>query len=1082
MRKLWLTFTAMLFCSIASFAQTPISTKEDFMAIPANANGNYILMNDIDLGTYHATSNNFIIDTLSGTFDGNNHTITYKGSFTVANNAKVGLFGTVSGTIKNLNLDADITVSGEGSDVNVGLLCGTFQRNTKAKTVIEFCDVTGNINSTVKAGTIGHSSTGLIVGSNLDTLQYCTGHGNVTGVGYVGGLVGSMGTVRDGLDNNEKPLIKGCYFTGNVTANNSSTQAADALASILNTVGGILGGTTDMEFQSFGGGICGTMRNPAKIELCVAEAIVVVGQNAAGITTTSFGSTALGWGSCGTAQSNYATGTINGTSIGSDDLVDKVISSTNNPAPTNSPNYPTNSVTNLQTIVDNLNAKRCPNANNCDDNFYFVLINGKVVLVVGQPITHICETPKNLTVTVGANGAFTASWSVNNQDNTVYETTFRCSLKNNGETIQSGTTTAMTLSGTLETSAYPYILTIESDCSAEQNGLYSDAISYTFYVDANCLSVTGLQVTNVNPTTVNVSWEGTADTIKLNGSVITLTNEGTIEGLTPGTEYSIEAIVNCTRHEGETEVPYQLSTTVTFVTEATDYVTAQTGNFNSESTWVGGKVPTGNAGTTITIREGHQVTLDGTLVLHGEIINKGVLIIPQSSGQLINMTENNDFGIVEIVTGNKEYNKWTFVGAPFENNYKLGTIYPMDHDVAVSRYNYGNANWNESWETVGTEIGTGEGYLAWPFYGGVIIFTTYGDVCKWNTTTQQYEAFPYDFTKTPDTKLYNGDTTITKEFGSTTNGRWMALANPYPAKLSVSKFVADNTDIAEGTEAGTTFQGKCIYKLTNNVSNNKQTWDVVFDNTNEKVKDIAMTEGFFVNLASGNSVTFSKEQLTNYPDPTQAKSQVAPREFVELSLVKGNYKSKLYFAHNQEAEQNYDIFDANKLFALGEVAEPYFVTDGIALVKEEAKELPYYATMNVRSFANDTVSFVVNNIPEGLAVSIIDGENIIDMVEGGVYTTEILTGENADRFKVLIKKSVSISDVEELEVNITNNNRHISIATTETDLQVEVYNALGQKVFSTKDRNFTLNQVSAGAYLIKAFNNKASKTQKIVVE
>jgi hypothetical protein len=152
------------------------------------------------------------------------------------------------------------------------------------------------------------------------------------------------------------------------------------------------------------------------------------------------------------------------------------------------------------------------------------------------------------------------------------------------------------------------------------------------------------------------------------------------------------------------------------------------------------------------------------------------------------------------------------------------------------------------------------------------------------------------------------------------------------------------------------------------------------------------------------------------------------------------------------------------------------------LVKEEVAELPYYATMNVRSFANDTVSFVVNNIPEGLAVSIIDGENVIDMVEGGVYTTEILTGENADRFKVLVKKSVSISDVEELEVNITNNNRHISIETTETDLQVEVYNALGQKVLSTKDRNFTLNQVSAGAYLIKAFNNKASKTQKIVVE
>jgi hypothetical protein len=82
----------------------------------------------------------------------------------------------------------------------------------------------------------------------------------------------------------------------------------------------------------------------------------------------------------------------------------------------------------------------------------------------------------------------------------------------------------------------------------------------------------------------------------------------------------------------------------------------------------------------------------------------------------------------------------------------------------------------------------------------------------------------------------------------------------------------------------------------------------------------------------------------------------------------------------------------------------------------------------------------------------------------------------------LIKKSLSINDAEELEVNIYNDNRHINIESTETDLQVEVYNALGQKVLSTKDRNFTLSQVSAGAYLIKAFNSKASKTQKVVVK
>ena len=984
MRKLWLTFTAMLLCSIASFAQTEIWTASGFRD-SVGTSGNYKLMADINLGTY-ATDNNFVKSSFSGTFDGNNNTITYNGSFTATDNAKIALFRTVSGTIKNLNLDADITVTGGGSDIRVGLLCGEFQRNTTAETVIEFCNVMGNINSTVQAGTIGHSSTGLIIGSNLDTLRYCTGHGNVTGVGYVGGLVGSMGTLRAGLDNNEKPLIKGCYFTGNVTANNSSTQAADVLAGIINGISGLVGGATDMELQSFGGGICGTMRNPAKIELCVAEAIIVVGQNAAGITTTSFGEYFLGWGACGTAQSNYATGTINGTSIGSGDLVDQVISSTNNPAPNNSPNYPTNSVTNLQTIVDNLNTKR-----GSDNNFYFALINGKVVLIVGEEEqTGNSELYiSNISITKAK-----ATWTKFNYQTKAY----KIDIKKDGSSLD----------------GYPKTITNTS----------------------------------------------------------TLTNNFT--NLDAETTYKV--ILKQYSNQNANDNSIQDTKEVEFTTISSSFETAKTGLFNSDDTWSGGKAPDNSEPAIITINAGHVVTVNHDLKITGDYYienNNGVLQITQG-GQLINTTSTNVQGIVEIVSPHKEMNKWTFIGAPFEDNYKLGTIYPMSQDISVSEYDYSTANWSESWAHVGTQMEAGEGYFAWPFYSGAVIFTTYGDV--WNY--EEGKVGEYDFNRdTTATKLNNANEITVTARKEGFNGGWMAVANPYPAKLSVSKFIAANTDIASGTEGN--IQGQCIYKITNNVSNNQQTWDVVFANTNETVKDIAMTEGFFVNLASGNSVTFAKNQLTAN---NQAKSQVAPREFVELSLVKGNYNSKLYFAHNQEAEQNYDIFDANKLFALGEVAEPYFVTDGIALVKEEAKELPYYATMNVRSFANDTVSFVVNNIPEGLAVSIIDGEEVIDMVEGGVYTTEILTGENADRFKVLIKKSVSISDVEELEVNITNNNRHISIETTETDLQVEVYNALGQKVLSTKDRNFTLNQVSAGAYLIKAFNNKASKTQKIVVE
>ncbi|MEE1119096.1 MAG: T9SS type A sorting domain-containing protein, partial [Bacteroidales bacterium] len=227
-----------------------------------------------------------------------------------------------------------------------------------------------------------------------------------------------------------------------------------------------------------------------------------------------------------------------------------------------------------------------------------------------------------------------------------------------------------------------------------------------------------------------------------------------------------------------------------------------------------------------------------------------------------------------------------------------------------------------------------------------------------------------------------------------------------------------------------------------------------------------------------HSATFKKSQRYI---PTQAKAS-AEREFVRLAMLEGEIETEVLFAQNEQANEEYDIFDANKLFSPSEITEPYFVVNNIELVKEEVNTLPYYATMNVRSYGNKEVTFKANYIPEGLAVSIIDGEETIDLGEGVEYTTNVIAGENADRFKVLIKKSLSISDVEELEVNIYNDNRHINIESLENDLQVEVYNALGQKVLSTTDRNFTLNQVSAGAYVVKAFNSKASKTQKVVVK
>ncbi|MEE1226536.1 MAG: leucine-rich repeat domain-containing protein [Bacteroidales bacterium] len=463
------------------------------------------------------------------------------------------------------------------------------------------------------------------------------------------------------------------------------------------------------------------------------------------------------------------------------------------------------------------------------------------------------------------------------------------------------------------------------------------------------------------------------------------------------------------------------------------------------------------------INEGERDTLRNTFEIttanRREVINDGVLLIEQG-GELVNETATNVGGIIEVKTKSLPNDKWSFIGAPFAG-YKLETVVPGAHDISISEFDYEQGQWSSRWATILTEVGAGEGLFAWSFASEPTTFTTYGDVYNYGDNHNGFvsgNTNSYDFDVDPLYAINNGDEiNVEKTVGANNNGNWMALANPYTFKLDIAKIKQQNT-----------LQGGGVYKY------NGTSFALV------ETGEIDVTEGFFVNFTSAGEHTATLNKDQRYI-PTPAKAS-AEREYVRLAMLEGEREIELLFAQNEEANENYDIFDANKLFSPIEIAEPYFVVNNIALVKEEVKELPYYATMNVRSFGSKEVTFKANYIPEGLAVSIIDGEETIDLSEGVEYTTNIIAGENADRFKVLIKKSLSIEEAEELQVNIYNNNRYINIETMENDLQVEVYNALGQKVLSTKDRNFTLNQVSAGAYLIKAFNNKASKTQKIVVK
>ena len=152
------------------------------------------LMADIDLSSLNGTSFNIIgtfwANPFTGVFDGIGHTISNFNYIYTATDS-IGFFGYVRGVIKDLGLIDPNVDAGTGRDV--GSLVGDLVGGT-----ITNCYVEGGSVS-------GVDYVGGLVGSNGGTITNCYSTASVWGDRYVGGLVGSnSGTITN------------CYSTGSV--------------------------------------------------------------------------------------------------------------------------------------------------------------------------------------------------------------------------------------------------------------------------------------------------------------------------------------------------------------------------------------------------------------------------------------------------------------------------------------------------------------------------------------------------------------------------------------------------------------------------------------------------------------------------------------------------------------------------------------------------------------------------------------------------------------------------------------------------------------------------------------------------
>ena len=459
------------------------------------------------------------------------------------------------------------------------------------------------------------------------------------------------------------------------------------------------------------------------------------------------------------------------------------------------------------------------------------------------------------------------------------------------------------------------------------------------------------------------------------------------------------------------------------------FVSKQNGNFDVASTW--NYTPSDTK--QFIISADHMVTLQNANDI------SGASIIVRDGGNFINTTTSN---VTATMEKNITANQWNFIGFPVRDNaangYGVAPLAAVEGDIWALRYDYSSNTWDNTYlhwyEGSQDYVKAGNGIFAYPDNNYTLIIE--GTLNNANVTVE------------------NPITAISSEDGT---ARWMALANPYPAEINITSLPAT--------------QGNVVY-LYNGIS---------FDAPS--TGNIKAGQGFFVNMLEQNNSPYSFTFTTAMINGSTAKSVSAEREFVSVSVSTDGYKVPVLFAQNDDATDGYDIYDANKMFGNGTVAEPYLICEGIELCKEEVLSSSYTATMNIKSSESRSVEIVADNIPEGYSLTLIDGAVEVVMNQGDVYTTNITEGENADRFKLLItKNNVSIADVAEAEsIRVVNNNRSIRVYGGKS-VRTEVYNALGQKVYETSDRAFDLNNVASGAYVLRVQDGKSVNSTKIVVE
>jgi len=291
-----------------------IATAADLIALgedPNDYDKHFIMTEDIDLAGI--TYSEAVIPNFAGMFDGNGHTISH---LTIAGVSNVGLFGYLasSAEVKDLGV-VDVNITGSGYDVGglVALNCGAVTQCYSTGSVsgmsyvgglVGWNDYAGTVSRCYSAGPVSgtgeYSSVGGLVGGNGGTIRNCSSASPVSGTSYVGGLVGRSDYMQEGGDI-AHGSIDSCYSSGSIsgTSHVGGLVGGNSFGTIANSYStGSVSGTDGV------GGLAG-FNSASVISHCYSASPVSGTSSVGGLVGQNF--------RYGSISNCYSTGTVSGT-------------------------------------------------------------------------------------------------------------------------------------------------------------------------------------------------------------------------------------------------------------------------------------------------------------------------------------------------------------------------------------------------------------------------------------------------------------------------------------------------------------------------------------------------------------------------------------------------------------------------------------------------------------------------------------------------------------------------------------------------------------------------------------------------